>query len=57
MMEYYENEELEHRVDRDERCLEYGTIDQCTVRCTREENHDGKHICQLSNGAVLGEFE
>jgi len=55
-MKYYENEELEHRVDRDERCLEYGRIDRCTVRCTRKENHDGKHACQLSNGTLLCRF-
>jgi len=55
-MDYYENDELELRVDRKERCLEYGKIDACTVRCTRKENHEGKHACQLSNGLVLGEF-
>jgi hypothetical protein len=55
-MDYYENENLEFRVDHDERCLKTGKIDKCTVKCTREENHEGKHACQLENGTLLGRF-
>lgn len=55
-MKYYENSELDYRVNRIDRCLEYGKIDARTVRCTRKKNHEGEHVCQLSNGTVLGKF-
>jgi len=46
-------ENLQHRVKKKNRCPEYGYSNGTRVRCTRKENHEGKHICQIQTGAIL----
>jgi len=47
------NEDLDYRVKKRKRCEEYGRADETRVRCTREKDHEGIHVTQISKDLII----